>query len=396
MLFNFGTVDNHLIPRSDRAAISSSSQPVFAELRDPDKLTAILGAWSDLSSNLEQDNPFYHHWAMRPALAAFGHKGVKIACVWDGEGRDQLIFLAPIVAQPFYAKLPIGHWATWIYPHCYFGAPLVRRGRGEDAAAGLIDMLCGDGSAKSFLQFRRIDINGAVANGFRKFAARNGSFTHEAGSYERAILEARSCTNDFVATNFRKKQQKELRRQRRRLADLGPVQFQQLSDFSKLDVWLDEFFQLEHGGWKAASGTSLYSTAKDARWFRQLVHGAAAEKRLLFFRLSCAQKPVAMLIIVGSGECFSLKICHDPAFSRYSPGVLVEIESTKALLEQPGFQSADSCAAPNHPMINRIWRGRRTIGDLNISSAHPSCVMKLKLCQTLQRLRKRMPQGGGK
>ena len=62
-----------------------------------------------------------------------------------------------------------------------------------------------------------------------------------------------------------------------------------------------------------------------------------------------------LLVNLRSGEgVFSFKTAFDEAFSRFSPGVLLQIENY-ALLDRPGLAWADSCAAPDHPMIDSLW-----------------------------------------
>ena len=51
---------------------------------------------------------------------------------------------------------------------------------------------------------------------------------------------------------------------------------------------------------------------------------------------------------------------------RHSPGVLLILDVTKALFEEPGIRLVDSCAIPGHPMIDNIWRERIQMCDVLI------------------------------
>ena len=57
---------------------------------------------------------------------------------------------------------------------------------------------------------------------------------------------------------------------------------------------------------------------------------------------------------------FTFKIAFDEDFGRYSPGVLIQLEYLK-VLDRDDIGWTDSCAIENHPMINSLWRERRTI-----------------------------------
>jgi hypothetical protein len=65
-------------------------------------------------------------------------------------------------------------------------------------------------------------------------------------------------------------------------------------------------------------------------------------------------------------RAFFFKLGIDERFAKYSPGVQLTLELTRHLCNDPAIASADSTAAPGHPMIDPIWRGRLPIGDLLI------------------------------
>ena len=65
----------------------------------------------------------------------------------------------------------------------------------------------------------------------------------------------------------------------------------------------------------------------------------------------------------GAGAV-AFKIAYDEAFARFSPGVLLELEHIRRLHEPGAPAWMDSGAAPNHPMIDHLWRDRRSIEAL--------------------------------
>ena len=154
--------------------------------------------------------------------------------------------------------------------------------------------------------------------------------------------------------------------------------------------WVDDFLALEEKGWKGETGTALNSSPGGAAWFRRTVTGAFENNGLKFFRLTCGEKTIAMQVILGCGQEYALKICHDPAFDQYSPGVMINLEITRQALSDPSFLMIDSCASRDHPMINSIWRARREITGVNVSGASPFSKSVLRLCALLERLRAAM------
>jgi hypothetical protein len=68
--------------------------------------------------------------------------------------------------------------------------------------------------------------------------------------------------------------------------------------------------------------------------------------------------------MLGSGNTsWCWKTAYDEAFAQYSPGVLLTLAATEALLADPAVAFADSCASGGHPMIDHLWRERLTISD---------------------------------
>lgn len=366
---------------------NSESGAVRGALTDWREAETIAAPWRDLAGDLIEENPFYEPWTLLPALKAYAGGKVQLACVWDGPGRDRLLALAPVEARRGYARLAVDHWAMWTHPHCFYAAPLIRRGHGREAAEVLLDLLCEGAQGRAFLRLRSIDPDGPAAQAFRA-AALDGRHSYVAGVYERAALFAGPAPEEYLAQAVRKKKRKELSRLRNRLAEQGEISVCLLSDENELASWMSDFLALEDKSWKRARGTSLKSSDADTGWFRESLAGAFNAGKLQFLRIACAGRPVAMLVsFAGARGGFQVKIAHDPVFARYSPGVMIEIEATKRLLADPDFALMDSCAAPNHPMIDSLWKDRRRIAGLNISGKGAAGRTALRLCQTLERVR---------
>ena len=98
--------------------------------------------------------------------------------------------------------------------------------------------------------------------------------------------------------------------------------------------------------------------------------------------------PIAMLINFRCGEgCFAFKTSYDEEYARFSPGVLIELDAIEVMAER-GIVWVDSCAAPDHPMIDSLWAGRRTIEDIAVPLPGPArrlCFEALKNGNTLYR-----------
>ena len=109
---------------------------------------------------------------------------------------------------------------------------------------------------------------------------------------------------------------------------------------------------------------------------------------LLSLRLN--GRPISMKhnLLTKSGG-FAFKIAFDEKFSKYSPGLLLELESIRRVCEDSRIPWMDSCAAARHPMANRIWRERRMIRRSLISNGSATgdfCVSALPVLRWAARL----------
>lgn len=79
-----------------------------------------------------------------------------------------------------------------------------------------------------------------------------------------------------------------------------------------------------------------------------------------------AKAIAAGIVLRHQDRAFFFKLGIDETFARCSPGVQLTIDLTRHLCADRTITAADSTAAPGHPMIEPIWRGRLRIGDVLI------------------------------
>lgn len=71
----------------------------------------------------------------------------------------------------------------------------------------------------------------------------------------------------------------------------------------------------------------------------------------------------------GRGGAYFWKTAYDEDFASLSPGALLTMDMTDRLLADRSVAFVDSCAIPNHPMIDHMWRGRLRVGDVMLAIA---------------------------
>jgi hypothetical protein len=75
-------------------------------------------------------------------------------------------------------------------------------------------------------------------------------------------------------------------------------------------------------------------------------------------------RPLAAGVLLKSGNgAWFWKVAYDETLSQTSPGVQLTLDLTEAVARDHDIAFIDSCAVPDHPMIDHFWRERRQIAD---------------------------------
>ncbi|MET0360259.1 MAG: GNAT family N-acetyltransferase, partial [Sphingobium sp.] len=315
-------------------------------------------------------NCFYEPAMLDAALAQFDAGGQVHMLEVESDGL--LLARLPVTAGRRHGRYPVPHVANWVHPHCYYGAPLLRAGHELDGWRGLLSQLDTTPWSGDFLHLRLIDADGPAMQALRDVCAADGRAIVEIERYERALVRSDLTSEDYWTLNVRAKKRKELRRQQNRLAECGVIVHRILADAAELPSWCDSFLTVEGLGWKGEGGTALAANSADEAFFRQACAAAFAAGGLDMLRIDCDGTAIAMLVnFVGPGGGFSFKIAIDPAFARYSPGVLIEMDNLARVLDDRLTPWMDSCAMPGHPMIDSLWAERRAIVQYRVALHKP-------------------------
>ena len=333
----------------------------------PDALERHLAAWQDLVAHVAEPNPFFEPHALLPSWRQLPGADLQVVLVWAPHplpGKPAiLVGLFPIVRESRFKGLPLTTYATWTHLYAYLATPLVRADRASEAIEALFAWLRETDAA--VFEWRTLGSDGPFRHALIDALNHLGLEPFRERSHTRALFRPAADADTYLAHAIGGKKRKELRRQERRLAETGALTYDELAPDGDLEAWLDEFVALEQRGWKGQGGTSLGADPRGLAVFRAIARGAFARGQWMTLALRLDGRAIAMKCNVRSGVgAVAFKIAYDEAFARYSPGVLLEIEHIRRLHEPGAPAWMDSGAAPNHPMIDHLWRDRRSIETL--------------------------------
>lgn len=321
--------------------------------------------WDDLAHRSSTPNPFFERWALLPALENFAaDHPVRLVTLYDGETLVGLMPLA--ISRDYYGKT-IPHVSCWLHHNAFCGAPLVAQGYEIAFWSALLDWADDCGKGAPFLHLAKLPSESALHAALRNVLALQQRPATVVQSVERALLASDLAPEAYFEQSMSSKKRKELRRQYNRLSEEGELYFHRSEGSEGIEAWIDAYLFLEKSGWKGEQGSSLADHSDTSEFFRAAITGAAEAGRLERLTLTLDGRPIAMLAnFLTPPGAYSFKTTFDESYGRFSPGVLLQRENLE-LLARDGIEWADSCAAADHPMIERIWRERRALVSCNIA-----------------------------
>jgi len=353
---------------SKPAAAKPGREMIVVTTRDFAALDQYIPAWEDLAAAAIEPNPFYEWWMLIPALRTLGaDKNLQLVLVFaPNRARPSappiLCGVFPLERKPRCKGLPVSVLSLWKHLFCFLCTPLVRADCARECLSAFFDWLAADGSSSPLVEFGYVTGEGPFHQALVACLYERTSLSFVSDLYNRALFRPAASAEDFLHAAISREHRKDIRRRAKRLADTGSIEFSRLEAEADADVWLEEFMQLEMAGWKGKLGGALAANDANRRYFTTIAKEALRRGRLMMLALKHNGEVIAQKcnFLAGDGA-FAFKIAYDEEYARYSPGLLLELENIRRLHEAPAIQWMDSCAAPHHPMINRLWHDRRTI-----------------------------------
>jgi len=344
-------------------------------LHDVVALETHIPAWESLASAAIEPNVFHEPWMMLPALRHFaaGQDLVFVLIFAADPARPQgpglLCGFFPLQRQRRYKGMPLPHLRIWRHLHSVLSTPLVRTGYGPETLQALFDWLRRDSLGSNLLEFNFVSADGPFHHLLVEHFNEQGRLIYTDEVTTRAVLRVGDDGEAYLQTAMSGGNRKELRRQRRRLGELGRLETRGLEPDDDLEPWIDGFLDLESSGWKGQHGTALGAHENERDFFREVARAAFARKRLMMLGCFLDDKPIALKcnFLMGEGS-IAFKIAFDESYARFSAGVQLEVDNILHLHAMSGPRWMDSCAVSRHFMINRMWKDRRVLQTLLISA----------------------------
>lgn len=372
-------------------------------LTDLAALETYLPALEELAASAMEPNVYYEPWYLHPSLKAFG-KGqdfffalVFAPAVGDPKAPQTLCGFFPLVRERSYKGLPISVLRLWQHRYCPLCTPLVRPEHADECLTAFFRWLADSDHPSaancSVVELRYIAGDGPFHNLLVDYLYNFARPIHTEDHHVRAVFRPAESAEVYLNEALSGRRRKDLRLQSKHLAEVGRIEYTELTGQDDVDHWMNDFLQLEASGWKGKEGSAIASQKEDQEFFREIAREGFRRGQIRMLSLNLNGRPIAQTLDFTAGRAaFALKMAYDEGFSRYSPSVLLELENLRRLHECRQLDWVDSCAVPEHFMMNRLFTSRRVIQTVLIATGRkPGAffVSVLPLLRWLKRLLRR-------
>jgi CelD/BcsL family acetyltransferase involved in cellulose biosynthesis len=278
-----------------------------------EELAADLDGWRGLTERALEPNVFLDPAFALPASRRFG-RGLGVLAARSG-GR--LVGLLPGRVQGFTAARPVSTFVAWTHPFAPLSTPLIDRDVAPETVAAMLGALPSLRGAPHVALFPFLPEDGAVAQLIGLHLRAGGRQMRRFARHLRASLTPGE--GDGIDMLARKKQ-KDLRRQRRRLGELGTFTHTVARDEAAVETAIGEFLALETRGWKGRVRTAASNDPETARFLTEAVTGLAAGGKTRIDLLKLERETIAATITLTTRDyAWFWKTAYDEHYARYSP-----------------------------------------------------------------------------
>ncbi|MCA0422776.1 MAG: GNAT family N-acetyltransferase [Proteobacteria bacterium] len=360
---------------------------IIATILPPRDIPGLEPSLRTLERRALVPNVFYSADFLVAASQHFRNGAPTVIAAWEripNSSAMRLVGLLP-VARPGLG-LPGAVQRGWAHPFLVLGNPLLDRDCAEAAWDAILTALADLNPDVSGLLLKDVDLSGALGQILSSVAADRSAPIMPLSTAARAMTSGAPMRSETGGRNG-----KELRRQRRRLSELGTLRFSVSERADDLRRAAETFLALEAAGWKGAAGSALIRNPDSANFTRALLRSGARQDGNRIAELTLDGKTIASVIILVSGSRGALwKIAYDESFAKFSPGALLIEDVTRWMRNAPQLMMLDSCATEGHGLIESLWDERLVLTDLMIglrrqeTTGFAACVARERLRRSLR------------
>jgi CelD/BcsL family acetyltransferase involved in cellulose biosynthesis len=156
------------------------------------------------------------------------------------------------------------------------------------------------------------------------FLNANGWLFRQFDAEECPFLRIEGDWDDFYKKQHSRKFRYNLRRSKRKLEELGKLEFKKLETQSEIEQYLPEVFKVHHMRWRGYYIGSKFSTSSGQKFYTEIAKDYLAKGWLKLTVMLLNGRVIAYSYsFFWNGRYFFYNPAFDPRYSQYSPGTLL-------------------------------------------------------------------------
>lgn len=295
----------------------SFSRLVVDTISDYQSLVELKPAWDRLLAEAGVEHPFLSHEWVRTWWECFGMgKRLHVLVVKDA---GEPVAIAPLmVAEGRMYGIRV-RWLEFIYndhtPRFDF---IVKAGR-TDAYQAIWDCLLEQRELWDALRFCQLTTDSPTLQEITRLARGSNFRLGMWPSTTSPYLPINTPWETYVGS-LKSKHRSNLRNRQKRLAQLGPVQIEEMEALDPASLALEDGFRIEAMAWKGQGGTAICCQPDVHLFYTRFARRAAQQGWLRLHFLKAEDKRIAFdYSLAYNNRLYLLKPGYDPQYSQYSP-----------------------------------------------------------------------------
>lgn len=329
-------------------------------IQDVNELERLKAGWERLTETSLRSNPFFDADFLIPALKHFGNNKVSVLVVTarprsNPNGQDVLCALLPLHKRRFYG-LPLTCAEVWQHDQCFDCTPLIRKDCASEVLDFIFEVIHRQYQASLF-SLNTVSCEGDFASLLTDNLADQDRTVFHRDHFTRACFVPMQDAETYINTKVAKNTRKGTQRLRRKLADSAA---EPSTAYSQPDDahWIEDYLSLEAAGWKGKAGSAFACDPAAKCFFVEMATRMMQSGKMRIAKTMFQNKPIAIACDLVQGQrAAHFKTTFDESLHTYSPGLMLELDNI-AEWHNRQIRFVDSCADPQHSMINRVWPDR--------------------------------------
>jgi len=348
----------------------------------------VIAAWRELSTHALEPNAYLTPMFVLPALAHLGSAlPVRIFLI-ESECNELIgvgVFNIKRLLPLFGGQFLVGYRSR----HSFLSGLLVDLEQAELAVDAFFAFVSRPATCWHGVRFDWLNTDNRLGHLLLESARRHNIWWSESERMRRAVLlpkgeDARALINRIPGYRL-----KELRRCLRRLGEKGKLDWHIHSGAALTEAVVERFLALEHMGWKGEAGTSVRANPAHEQFFTAMIAGFRETGGVFFTELLHDGRVIASTCNLLSGNsAFAFKIGWDPAYARFSPGMLNELYLLERANEIFGHLDLIDSGSVEGSFIDKLWFDKRELLSGVFATTRTG-----KLCFALAAARRRLRHG---